>query len=309
MSSIRPLARAAGWALALVFVLAGPAGASVLLPTVLNPQFNVIDMLNPDGSIATDGSSNPITGTLDPDSYTFDTSPSVFPYTTPATLNNGTIRFSNGANYNSGASGIPNILVAGWNTPYLNGGEGVQHAASEFNGSQPYFLFVNGSGPGHYGYLVYQNLGPAGNCLSPSAQYTLSVDIGLRSDMGSLTSGIVTGLYIGDAPHVDPATYNWVFPASLAGVVNSSSNPSPTQGSFATWTTSYTTPATIPTGDLYIILGTYDPGADVTGDQTDFTNVVISSPSASPEPASILLITCGALILLPHRWRRLPFTR
>jgi hypothetical protein len=148
--------------------------------------------------------------------------------------------------------------------------------------------------------LIYQDLGPASACLTPQHSYTLSVAVGLRGDSTShtLDSNVVAGLYIGSAPAVDAAGHR-VFPAQLAGTSGPFTQPSPAGGSFDTWTMPYTTASVIPAGDLYIVLGTYSPSGEVTGDQVDFTNVAIDAP----EPASLILLACGGLIVLPRRRR------
>jgi hypothetical protein len=292
----------AGLLTALILVVAGRTGAE-LLPIVINPQFDIIDMLNPNGTVATDGGGNPITGTMDPSSYTFDTSFSTYPGFSYAGLNYGTIHFSNGDTYNSTTGGCPQIAVPGWMTTKSDGAQGVEHGASSSYASEPYFLFVNGegfTGQASEGYLIYQDLGPASACLTPGHTYTLSVDVGLRGNSYSYTldSNVVAALYIGSAPSVDSGGH-WLFPAQLAGTAGTPVQPSPAGGTFATWQMPYTTLATIPSGDLYIVLGTYSPSGEVTGDQVDFTNVAITAP----EPASLLLLACGGAIVLPHRRR------
>jgi hypothetical protein len=299
-----------------VLLLAGMGQARAAPIAVTNPQFATVYEADPSGNCVYSGG-NPVSGTMTPSSYTDGLSPvHISTLTDIPTLGTwSSITFTDGSHYsNQGSQSAMALLVPGWvqSTP---GNQGVQVAgAGMFHTGQNTFLYVNGPGFGGPagGIVVYQDLGPAGSILAPNTQYTFNVDVGARGDsingnpLYPLASPIVAGLYVGAAPSVAYTMSNgatsWTLPNELS--LLSESITLPDAGAFDTWTKTYTTGASVPGGDVYLILGTIND-APVTGDQVDFTNVQLNSNASpndltgTPEPMTLSLFgLAGAALVL-----------
>jgi hypothetical protein len=279
-------------------------GAAERSLALTNAQFDTVFQADSNGNCLNSGGV-PVCATLTPSSYTDGLCPVQITSTLTdvPTLGLWSSITCGGTGYSNTSSetAAVNLSVPGW-VQSIPGHQGVQVAGSGmFTTPQTTFLYVNGPGFGgpKGGVVVYQDLGPAATILAPNGHYTFNVDVGARGDLGySLASPIVAGLFVGSAPSVvytvgDGST-DWTLPAELAEL--SQSIGLPDAGEFVTWTKTYQTGATIPTGDLYLILGTLND-APVTGDQVDFTNVQFAAIQV-PEPATTgLVFLAGAALL------------
>jgi hypothetical protein len=307
----QPLAGAGGLGVVLALAVAGAARAA----GPANPDFSVIYKLTPDGSaVATDGSSNPITGTLTPGAFTDGVS--------PVTFNNGSglqtalphlgnagsstsINFSDGTNYTTPVGDIGWLTVPDW-TQCAPGYQGIQAIVTPTNynngTTQTSFLYFNGPDlGGPVGNVVYQDLGPAANVLPLNSQVTFSVDVGQRAEgYNPVSSTLVAGLYYGAAPNANYSggTTNYSLPTELA-LASGYTDTAPTlaPGTFTTWSKVYNTTSSPLDGDVYLLLGYVNAPSD--GGQVDYANVV----SSVPEPASVGMLACGGLVLLRRRRR------
>jgi hypothetical protein len=262
-------------------------------------------MYNSDGT--------PVCASLTPASYTDGTCrvgvsgitdvPTLGRYSTIACTCNGIT-----ATYtNSGAPTAPlSLLVPGWmqSTP---GNQGVQVAGpGMFTTGQTTFLYVNGPGFGGPagGNVIYQDLGSAASVLAPNSKYTFQVDVGARGDSNyPLDTPIVAGVFVGAPPGVvytaGSGATDWTLPDELS-LLSENNVVLPDPGAFVTWTKVYETGASIPAGDVYVVLGTL-PDAPVTGDQVDFTNVSLEDGAiAVPEPSDLALVGLAAATLLVY---------
>jgi hypothetical protein len=114
---------------------------------------------------------------------------------------------------------------------------------------------------------ISQDLGVT---LLPDSIYTLSVFVGDRLDMRNTTYSIA------------------LMAGSTALCTFSGANAAIGAGSFADETCSYTSGATVPSGDLSIVLTS-------AGTQTDFDNVSLNAVTSVPEPTSMALLAAGLL--------------
>jgi hypothetical protein len=121
-----------------------------------------------------------------------------------------------------------------------------------------------------------------GTTLLANTVYVLSVDVGHRLDRGELV--LVTdysiALYAGDTLLNSFSASNGLIPI----------------GTFANETLTFTSGATVPTGDLRIVLSS-------AGLQTNFDDVTLAATD-TPEPASLTLLAAGlGLMILVFRRR------
>ena len=291
-------------------LLVGAADRSLALT---NGQFDTVYQADANGNCLYSGG-NPVCGTLTPGSYTDGLGPVQVLSTPPKndipTLGLGSQVSCGGTVYSNATSeSAPvNLYVPGW-VQSIPGHEGVQVASpGMFTTPQTTFLYVNGPGFGgpSGGVLVYQDLGPAATVLAPHSLYTLNVDVGARGDPagGPLAIPIVAGLFYGAptvAYNVADGSTDWTLAAELAAFGYQSTN-TPTTGEFVTWSKTYQTGATLPSGDVYLVLGTLND-APVTGDQADFTNVKFAATQV-PEPATTGLVFLAGAALLAYSFSR-----
>jgi hypothetical protein len=119
--------------------------------------------------------------------------------------------------------------------------------------------------------------------LIPDTTYVLSVDVGHRLDgPNGFATNYTIALYAGSTllASLPPGTSNGIIP----------------MGTFADETLTFTTGATVASGDLSIVLSSAGP-------QADFDNVRLTA-STVPEPGSLSLLAGGLGLLLYARRRR-----
>jgi hypothetical protein len=184
------------------------------------------------------------------------------------TVNNGTFADFNTLNLTAGCdSGCAYNAgpIPGWT---IDGNGGSWQPGPTGPGT-PYFsqpvpdgsivAFINGT--------LSQDLGVT---LTPDTFYTLTVDVGDRLD--GFQGGWSIALEDGGAPMC----------------TNSGATASVAPGTFAAETCSFETGATVPSGDLFIVLG--GTGA---GDNATFADVTVNTP----EPASVALLGIGLFLV------------
>jgi hypothetical protein len=161
-------------------------------------------------------------------------------------------------------SPIPGWTNTAGNTGQLQPGTNTMYFNSVPDGNVVGFTFNNGT--------ISQNVGT----VTANTQYTLTVDVGLRSDLPGSALGIVELL--------------------IGNTIITATGTAPTPGNWSVYTATYHSTAADAGKTLGITLTS-------TGNQGDFDKVALDG-TAIPEPATTLLAGLGAIALAAFKRKR-----